>query len=381
MPSPEAAPDASSANSSGRSTANLRAVQPGETVQDAQANQRVESELAAMKAGPIADKEVAEEAAYAEKAARESATESVLGKISEDKLYRKSGEMRDTKQVRAAREKISKIGNKAGEQQAEEFIKGRAEVEKGYVRNRDQALEMASAEKPERDMAANLKAIGSEDLAKGRVEQAKAHGEAAGATYKAAAESALTEIGKLTRGETDSPQLLSGNKLAAWETVKQAVAGKDALPAFEIDKGRGKNKVHESVYASPSSPNVVMVERRNGRTGEIISVHTVRTQGEALRDRKDVQIPSKELRTLMNAARKHDADNTGTKAVLNSQSARIEKGRNGYGSVGEYAYLQNRKIGLDSPSAPAELDGYHKRHKQQQRALPWWSRFFGGAGF
>lgn len=365
---------------------------PGETTgpTEAELNQgrddRIAAELQAMNVGRVQDKDVAEEMAYADRDARIDTERSELTKAipKPKELFKQTGEYRDTIAVRDARENVADViasaGQVSGEKQGEAFIKDRAEHQKGYIQNKDEALEMAYAEKPGLDMAANFEAIGSHKLAKGRVEAAKIAGLARSESYYTAADAGAGDIEKVQRGEK-TYSYLTGKDLDAIDTVIQGFAGQDAMPVYEQDKGIRGNKVREAVYASTSSPDMAMIVRRNAKTGEVISAYTTKTRARALETHKGVQTPTRELRGEMKVLRDKDEDpeNTNTEPVLNSKGPRIQFTED-YGNVGEYAMLQSGNYVLDTANdderkrTDKALASYRARRKQQRSARPWWAK-------
>lgn len=326
-------------------------------------------------AGRIEDKEVARAGAVAEKDTRETLENAGINNQENTNFYTKKGELRKgaaaEKKIAEARSSIEKIGNESGTKAAGEF----ANKSKDRVKNPDEALDMAYAAKPNWDMAANLQEAGSEGLAKDMLKDANTRMDATSKEYNMRAGKALEDITRVMHGDTKNGAALVGDQLTGYETVKQAVAGPNAQPAFELDKGRGKRKIHEAIYASPASPNVAMIERRNARTGELISVHTVATKSEAFDNRGDIQVPTKELAQQITMARKADSDPDkieSTTPIINSRGPNIPY----KGDVGEYMMLQRRRLNLDSPDAPAAITEYRHKRAAQKKTESFWKRLF-----
>jgi len=327
--------------------------------------------------GRIEDKEVARVAAVAEKDVRDTLEAGGINNPENETFHTKKGEPRKgakaEREVAKARSLIDKIGSEAGTKAAGEF----ADKSKDRVHNLDVAREMAYAEKPGLEMAANLKAIGSPELAKGRVEAAKAHGTKVGAAYNESADDYLNDIYKLRTGEDQTPVAIRGENLKVWETVREGVAGKGAEPALELDKGFFRRKIHESVYAATGDNNLVMLERRNARTGELISAHAIKTESAAFETRNGAKIPSKELRSELKAKRRDDKgeDAEASQAVIRSHSPGLKYGSE-YGNIGEYNLLQRRHLAPESNDAQEALADYRRRQAAQKKAIPFWVRFF-----
>src|SRR5262249_50698314 len=146
---------------------------PAPSPEDTRRDSRIESELTQMQSGPV-ERDVALEMAHATDARLESAQAEEFSKYKPDKLYKKPGELRDTRQVRKARERIAAAGDAAGMEAGESFIRDRAEQQKGFIENVDRARLEAQAEAPGREQSANLKAAGLHELAADRLRDAKA---------------------------------------------------------------------------------------------------------------------------------------------------------------------------------------------------------------
>src|SRR4051812_38733768 len=108
---------------------------PSETELNQVRDERIKTELKTLEAGRL-EHDVAEEVGHAqveaEAATEKAQLESQITKSSD--LYRKTGEYRDTIQVRDARDKVSDVitaaGQSAMDTAGETFIKTRAEAEK-----------------------------------------------------------------------------------------------------------------------------------------------------------------------------------------------------------------------------------------------------------
>lgn len=326
--------------------------------------------------GKLTDDTLAWNEAHAELKARDDKAAELGYDDPNNLTYRtKKGEFRQENSRRGpvtkAREELAKIGEAAADEAADKYSVN-AVIERGFVKNYDQALEMAYAEKAEREMAKNLTDIGSENLAEGKIEAAKQHGLETGASYEDAATRGLGDVRRVIAGEKLAA-VLEGKDLSALQTVIQGFAGKGAEPIFEQTKGRGKHAYHEAFFASSTSPNVVMVQRSNARTGEAISLHTLATRSEALHERKGVRIPTRELNQELGEARKYDnnPENEATQAPINSRATKLN-----YNDVGEYNFIQNRRLDVSKPETKAELRAYRARRQKQRKAVPWWSRLF-----
>ncbi|HSX14451.1 MAG TPA: hypothetical protein VLE72_00885 [Candidatus Saccharimonadales bacterium] len=340
-------------------------------------------EEAGEKAGYILDKDLARAMAEKQLEVRNEAE----AKEAELKANPNNVRKTDNELTKRARTRVEKIlsksqseGEAAGRAQVESGLKERAKKEAGYEANEDKAFEMASAEYADRTMADNLTDIGSPDLAKGRVEQAKAQGEKAGQTYKTEMDKALTDVDTVSRGPAGGRATLRGEQTKITDSYIEAVAGRGAQPVFEMDKGRGSTKIHESYYQAGVNAETVSVVRQNARTGEVISVHTMKLERTPFTNKRGVKVPSGALQQAMQEPRAKDKELGGQ--AISGRGTPLEFPP-GASSVGELNYLRQTGFGYNPGEqfslgrTESALNEYRKKQRQQSRAS-FWDRLFGG---
>lgn len=332
--------------------------------------------------GKIADPEIARAAAVEQLAAHDQATSETFADTSDLKYHTKAGELRQNQAVRSARAKISRASDEVGDKAVGEFALKMGDL----VKNPDEALEMAKSEDAERSVAANLEAIGSPKLAADRVEQGKQNAETTSLAYNNEAKRALNDMMQVRDGRTERA-VLRGDQLKILPTYEQALAGQGATPVYEQDKGRGKRAIHESYFESSFAPGLVMVERRNARTGELISAHTMKTEQAPFEvNKKGVKLPTQGLREAMAEVRTKDLEVPESAQVINSRGPN-RRYPAGVKNVGELAMLANRGLVTEVDKNSDQelikkrqeaLEAYRKQRQAQRRAAPFWQRIFGG---
>lgn len=104
-----------------------------------------------------------------------------------------------------------------------------------------------------------------------------------------------------------------------WAMARRSALGAEAAPFLEVRQGgvfrradRQGPRVVESYFRVEGSDNTVLLERRNRRTGELLS-QTVMVSREPIQRRGEAfiygELPSRELRGLIEAVRSVDQDN------------------------------------------------------------------------
>lgn len=153
------------------------------------------------------------------------------------------------------------------------------------------------------------------------------------------------------------------NQAEAEKAVEFIVKGKDPFYTKEVGSRLRGSKFTE-LYFKAEDPHLVMVERRNHATNEIVSFAAVRTRKEAVRHKDGREVPVRQVGQILSTIRMADREKGG---------GGLRK-RHQHESIAEYASSRYGR-GLLHETSP------HLLPKKRQKALghkpkAWWQKLF-----
>ena len=284
-----------------------------------------------------------------------------------------------------------------GEKKAEDVLKehqdrseviaaayDQAKAEKNRVQDEGQAEVMAYAEKPLRDLAAPL---GESEVADTLKRQAAEKGEAAGrahaeeqerhsASKQALATETLQKVSAAVQNEAGSTTHIPEMVVPEVTTALQRLA--EPFYAHETGGVRG-GRIMELFYKTGYDKDTVIIERRNIKTGDLVSFNVAHEKGaievtarnESLlgRFRKllgrdtDLEGPSKSLETRLEAIREADKEERATATGRTGLKELIDT------SAGtDHIYSHVRESGGDFEAVRSRV----QRRRKHRRGLMAW---------